>query len=351
MANTWQCSACDTINPRSMPRCQACDGSQSRPTVASVPDRDSLHPARKGDRTWPCAICETVNSSLTRKCIACGASRPERSWSMGEYPPDVSVSNKHPSEPSPRSVRTSTPTPSGPVFDASETAAVPWSGLPTGKEKRAREGATTTATSASGMNPRSTVHTTTTSPSPSRNSAPPKAPPTATGTSPPRVLPPERRWDPPTRPRLRRRGRRKVATLLSVLLLGVIAFFTRHDWDPALHHLNAQGPATGRSESKTAVKRCSADVADKISGRNITLIRQYQTRDYIITLCRTGSGTIYYHGAEKNDTSRQITLPVRMVDGSYMALHDGYTYWVTKHDLVVTKGGQTLLDQALSPAS
>lgn len=138
--------------------------------------------------------------------------------------------------------------------------------------------------------------------------------------------------------------------MLLVPVLVVAAAATRHEWQPALHELTVRSTAGTGPAPRTGTS-CPASTSDSMPGGGGALIAEYQTSQYEITLCRSASGTIYYHGVQKDSPSQQITLPARLANGSYQSSNAGYTYLITKHDLIVTEGSQILLDQGLSPVS
>jgi hypothetical protein len=128
-------------------------------------------------------------------------------------------------------------------------------------------------------------------------------------------------------------------------------FLTRSSWEPELHHLTSAKTAAGAAQATSTAVACPADVAGTIpNGGGSTLIAAYDTSGFAITLCTASTGAIYYNGVDRGNPSQWITLPARMVNGSYTASNNGYTYLVTKQDLIVSRAGATLIDQALSPA-
>jgi hypothetical protein len=135
---------------------------------------------------------------------------------------------------------------------------------------------------------------------------------------------------------------------MSLLVIMAVALLTRHDWAPSLHNRIMPRSSASTGTRKTTAAACPRDIAEQIPGRS-TLISQYQTSEYEVTLCRTTRGAIYYHGVEKGNPALQITLPATQISGSYKASNHGYTYWVTKHDLIVTEQGRTLMRETLAP--
>lgn len=127
---------------------------------------------------------------------------------------------------------------------------------------------------------------------------------------------------------------------------------TRHDWEAALNSNSGQQPSSGASVSTSSATPCPSDVAGTIpDGDGSKLIEADQTSGFYVTLCSTAAGDIYYYGADKTNSSQQITLPAERDGDTYTATNNGYEYQVTSQDLIVSQDGQTLLDQPLSPAS
>jgi hypothetical protein len=118
-----------------------------------------------------------------------------------------------------------------------------------------------------------------------------------------------------------------------------------------LRKLTSPAPTSTAAQSASTGAACPADVAATIpDGSGSTLIAAYDTSEFAVTLCRTSTGAIYYHGIDRKDTSQRITLLATKVNGTYRAVNNGYTYLVTNRDLIVAHDGTTLLDQRLTPA-
>lgn len=66
-----------------------------------------------------------------------------------------------------------------------------------------------------------------------------------------------------------------------------------------------------------------------------------------IAICQGTSGALYYYGADDR-THLTITLPATRAEDSWIAVNNGVTYSVTPENLIITKSGATLADEALS---
>lgn len=66
-----------------------------------------------------------------------------------------------------------------------------------------------------------------------------------------------------------------------------------------------------------------------------------------IAICQGASGALYYYGADDR-THLTITLPATRSEDSWIATNNGVTYSITPENLVVTRPGTTLADEALS---
>ena len=349
MAETWQCLRCETFNAPSEPECKACHGRRPGATTASTPRRPA--PATSGTTAtlapWTCPGCRTANASLAVSCDKCRTPRPGST--------DWRDRGTRPARTAPERPRAPAAAPDVPVAPSRPPSSGPrlvgslWRG--SGDES------STPHFTPHASTPRGAYTSTYAVPSPKAPAKPTPRPPAASrppAVSPPPPTPPapEPRWEPPPRYRPHRgRGSRRVLTILSLLAIAAAIFYTRSSWEPDLHKLTSPAPDSTAAQSASTGAACPADVAATIpDGSGSTLIAAYDTSEFVVTLCRTSTGVIYYHGRNKKDTSQQITLLATEVNGAYRAVNSGYTYLVTNKDLIVAHDGTTLLDQRLTPA-
>lgn len=339
MPETWQCPLCETVNSHGEALCQACHALKpTAPAAGSSPAPGKADPPTATLAPWTCAECETVNSAMTLRCDACRT--PKSGRRAGR--PDASRPGSTKRRPD-----------TDPV-----TPAMPEWTIGTGAVPGTARGFTAPGLGPAHRTPHSGSDRRTPKAGASRpsSSVPPRRP--ASSSSPPkppsRPVPPspEPRWEPPPRYRPRRRRSGKIFGFLALLAAVGGIFLTRQSWEPVLNGNSSSQPSANNGGSTSSTTACPANAAATIpGGDNSTLIDAYQTTGFYVTLCSTTSGDDYYFGMSKQDTSQQITLPVQEDNGTYTATNNGYTYQVTGQDLIVSRNGQTLLDQALSPAS
>lgn len=95
---------------------------------------------------------------------------------------------------------------------------------------------------------------------------------------------------------------------------------------------------------------CPSSVARDLpsgAGAGSTLIGISTTSTYTITLCKSTSGQIFYHGVNKRRPSLQITLLAHRINAGYLAVNGAYEYEVTSSWLIAKEHGRALLRQRL----
>jgi hypothetical protein len=310
--------------------------SRVRSTMVNPPVGIRPGPGPAANRSpWTCTTCETVNAANAVACVACKGPVTPRATPAAA---PVTKSTPKPAPKKPTSAPaaftdfvptapSSPPRPSLPFFlPRTETPPKPTTPVPP---------------------PRSAPKPVESAPPPRSSSRPGPTertrPPVGPDYTPPWERPPTYR---------RREWPRRLRTILVLVALASAVFLTRGKWEPLLHHTApSSSVSTGSgSGSGSPATPCPADIATDIPGGNgSTSIASYQSSQYDVTLCRTTTGQIYYHGVSRQNSTLQITLPARPEDGGYIAYNNSYSYQVIGHRLIVTDNGSQLLDQALSP--
>ena len=90
--------------------------------------------------------------------------------------------------------------------------------------------------------------------------------------------------------------------------------------------------------------------ADALPGGSGTVLLAAQTRKFLVTVCQTAGGEIFYHGQALQDASSSITLPAQRQDDGFVAINGTYRYTIGGGRLVVTNGAEALSDDELTPA-
>lgn len=97
----------------------------------------------------------------------------------------------------------------------------------------------------------------------------------------------------------------------------------------------------------TATSGCPAEAANTLPEAAVGApVVAHDTRVHI-ALCQGASGALYYYGADDR-THLTITLPASRSEDSWIATNNGVTYFVTEDNLMITKPGVTLADEALT---
>ncbi len=88
---------------------------------------------------------------------------------------------------------------------------------------------------------------------------------------------------------------------------------------------------------------CPAVVARWLPGGAATLVVQYRTDKHVVTLCRDGSGRLYYDGQVRGapaDSENHISLAATETPSGYVARNGPYVYEIVGSQLTVTNQGR-----------
>lgn len=135
----------------------------------------------------------------------------------------------------------------------------------------------------------------------------------------------------------------------AVLVIGLIGW-------PLAQEIAEQSSASGAgvtTDQAPTTQPCPAEAAAWLPGASGTLVARYQTTDFVITLCQTADGRLFYDGQVKGQPQSQdthISLPAQAYGDGYIAYNLDYTYQITGGRIVVSKSGTVLRDEVLQPA-
>lgn len=97
-----------------------------------------------------------------------------------------------------------------------------------------------------------------------------------------------------------------------------------------------------------AGKPCPDDTAQYLPGGSGTSLLQGQTAKYLVTVCQSADGQVYYHGQSRSQAGTYLVLPAQRADGGYVAVNGDYRYTISAGRLTVTEGSDVLSDDALT---
>ncbi|WP_454315811.1 hypothetical protein [Streptomyces phaeoluteigriseus] len=95
---------------------------------------------------------------------------------------------------------------------------------------------------------------------------------------------------------------------------------------------------------------CPGRIAAQLpGGTDAELVEAFRTKNKQITLCRTGSGSLYYFGEFSDRREKGIAMRAEETGDGYTARNDPYRYEV--HDGVVTiyQSGRRIGEESLTP--
>lgn len=318
--------------------------------------------------TWVCDACDTNNSADSDRCRRCkrvAGSTTATDVRLADGGPTVTPGSGMGSSSSPLSAgRSATPAPGGVSHDGSRGRGPTSSTDGTSRSSRVRGGPS--GRSETGATPIGSR--TWSSPAikevPPRRPAPPRSPLTPPPLTPERRATTERRRpaDVTARPPLgygasgggpsltpsgetrptSRTGSRLIKGLVLILLV-VVAWY----WGPTI-----VGGLQAGSSSAAAASSCPARVAVSLPGGEggSVLVAAYETDRFLITVCKIGSGQLYYDGQIKAVTSSadtHITLEAESTTRGFIARNEAYIYEIRDQRIIVKLNGDVLLDEPL----
>ncbi|GLZ50099.1 hypothetical protein Acsp06_62840 [Actinomycetospora sp. NBRC 106375] len=119
---------------------------------------------------------------------------------------------------------------------------------------------------------------------------------------------------------------------------------------------NGTTPATGTPSSGTAEgsgtaggsgTTCPTEAASSLPEAAVGAPVVAHSSGVHIAICQGTSGALYYFGANDR-TGLTITLPVTRSEDSWIATNNGVTYSITSENLIISRGADTLADEALT---
>ncbi|WP_433030726.1 hypothetical protein [Actinomycetospora sp. CA-053990] len=114
---------------------------------------------------------------------------------------------------------------------------------------------------------------------------------------------------------------------------------------------NGTTPATGTTASSGTAAgsgtTCPTEAASTLPEAAAGAPVVAHSSDVHIAICQGTSGALYYYGANER-TGLTITLPVTRSEDSWIATNNGVTYSITAENLIISRGADTLADEALT---
>ncbi|MET9732512.1 hypothetical protein ABZZ79_18245 [Streptomyces sp. NPDC006458] len=156
--------------------------------------------------------------------------------------------------------------------------------------------------------------------------APPHPSPAPTPTPPPWVRPA------PPRPAKKKNGCVSgcFGLLMVFALLTLIGRGCSADWDTS-----GGGPDSDATADTRGATACPERIAAELpDGSGAELVEAFRTGNKQITLCRTGSGSLYYYGEFSDGREKGIAMKAERTGSGYVAHNGPYRYEI--HDGVVT---------------
>jgi hypothetical protein len=160
----------------------------------------------------------------------------------------------------------------------------------------------------------------------------------------PKPVPPRRSGPgyprPPVRPRpVRRVSGRQIWRTIKFVAVGLLLLGVATNLGSWLDDLNT--PATAPPSTSPS---CPAAVSSWLpGGSEATLVAAYTTERHVITLCRDGSGQLYYDGQLRNSAATpdtHISIPAEQTSSGFVARNKNYVYEITATEVVVTIDGK-----------
>jgi hypothetical protein len=111
---------------------------------------------------------------------------------------------------------------------------------------------------------------------------------------------------------------------------------------------NSTGNSPVPDTSTPAGTPCPARITASLpEGGAAELVVAYRTIDKQIVVCRTSSGTLYYHGEYTATPNEAIVIPATTTPGGYLAHNGVYEYEIAGPEVIVRKSGQEIGRQTL----
>lgn len=106
-------------------------------------------------------------------------------------------------------------------------------------------------------------------------------------------------------------------------------------------------PDVPGSDTSTQTTPCPAAAAKWLpdGGSGAVLEAAFVSPRHVITLCRTGSGELYYDGqftGQPVDSTTHISIPAVSTEAGYTATNGGYKYEVNGSEVIVTLDGNPM---------
>jgi hypothetical protein len=165
-------------------------------------------------------------------------------------------------------------------------------------------------------------------------------------------------------------GRGKSVFLLASVVAALVAVVVVLGWgqitgrtadDDRPNQAVANGPSSQTPATTDAVTTSAAPAVvpcpDAVtrwfpeSTANAALVALYDTDGYVVTVCRGGSGQLYYDGQQKDvaaSSTTHIFLPAQETSTGFTAVNVDYRYRIDGPDLTLTHNGEVVRHWILS---